>query len=321
MSLFSKRLTPNSEVAHHLLSWQGDTSPTGASVHLRLASALHALVLEGKNGALSDLYPPREVDDETLWSAIQDAFERDRDFILNWLKSPPQTNEIRRSAILIASCHLLSDRFSMPIVLSELGASAGLNLLIDRMALQIGDTCFAPEAPILTLRPEWSGPLPPLAPYHIQERAGTDINPLDPQRSDHLLRLMAYTWPDQPERLERLRLLAPNQKTQIANKWASHWLQKRLDHRYENALHLVYHTIAWQYFPHDEQEAAQKALSRAGQRATDKAPLARLSMEADGNTPSASLDLTLWPRGEKYHLGRVDFHGRWVNWFGNVNPK
>ena len=74
MSLFSKRLIPNSEASFFVVA--SDTSPIGASVLLRLASALHALVLEGKNAG--DLYPPREVDDETLWSAIQDAFERDR---------------------------------------------------------------------------------------------------------------------------------------------------------------------------------------------------------------------------------------------------
>ena len=91
---------------------------------------------------------------------------------------------------------------------------------------------------------------------------------------------------------------------------------KAFGSRYENALHLVYHTIAWQYFPHDER--AHKARA-AGQRATDKAPL-RVFQWGPMGMLSASLDLTLC-QGAKISLGRVDFHGRWVNWFGNVNPK
>jgi hypothetical protein len=37
-------------------------------------------------------------------------------------------------------------------------------------------------------------------------------------------------------------------------------------------------------------------------------------MEADEKSEGAGITLQIWPNGEKYNLGRVDFHGRWINW-------
>jgi hypothetical protein len=44
-------------------------------------------------------------------------------------KAPSQTNEVRRSAALIAGAQVALEHFQRPIALSELEASAGLNLM------------------------------------------------------------------------------------------------------------------------------------------------------------------------------------------------
>ena len=44
-------------------------------------------------------------------------------------KAPSQNNEVRRSAALIAGAQVALEHFQRPIVLSELEASAGLNLM------------------------------------------------------------------------------------------------------------------------------------------------------------------------------------------------
>ena len=63
------------------------------------------------------------------------------------------------------------------------------------------------------------------------------------------------------------------------------------------------------------QHACTKELEKAGARATTTSPLAHLAMEADEkNEGGAVITLQIWPKGEKYNLGRVDFHGRWINW-------
>jgi hypothetical protein len=95
---------------------------------------------------------------------------------------------------------------------------------------------------------------------------------------------------------------------------AAPWLAHRLAEPQPRRLHLVYHTVAWQYFPPETQDACLSALERAGARATPDAPLARLAMEADGLRDGAGLSLTLWPDGQTLALGRIDFHGRWLRW-------
>jgi hypothetical protein len=47
---------------------------------------------------------------------------------------------------------------------------------------------------------------PPLdAPLRVTSRAGCDPRPLDPRSEEGALTLTSYVWPDQVERLERLR--------------------------------------------------------------------------------------------------------------------
>ena len=45
-----------------------------------------------------------------------------------------------------------------------------------------------------------------------------------------------------------------------------------------------------------------------------RAPLAHLALEADTSDDGAPLTLQTWPGGTVTHLGRADFHGRWVRW-------
>ncbi len=305
-------LQSGSPVADAVLGWQGDPSPSADSVPLRLAGGLHALVLTGADPDLAAAYADPGTDPTRVALA---AIARHPDHLLNWLKSPPQTNEIRRSIVLIAAGHWLTARFGLPLVLSELGASAGLNLMWDHYALQAEGRTFGPDAAPLTLTPDWTGPLPPAAQPSVIARRGVDLNPLDPQADR--LRLLAYLWADQPDRLSRTAAaldLAGKVQPQVDRADAADWLDARLETRHPGALHLIYHTIAWQYFPPATQARAEAAMARAGAMATSDAPIARLGMEADGTTPGAAITLTLWPGGTTQSLGRVDFHGRWMDW-------
>lgn len=313
MAGLAEALAPGDPVADAVLGWTGDPSSRADSLPLRLAGGLHALVLSGHDPDLTAAYARPDADPT---AAALAAIQRHPATLLAWLASPPQTNEVRRSAVLIATAHWLTERFGLPLILSELGASAGLNLLWDHYALSTGGQTFSPVDPTLTLSPDWTGPLPPAATPHVIARRGVDLNPPDPLTDR--LRLLAYLWADQSDRIARTRAaldLAANLRPPVDRGDAGAWLQDRLADRQKGALHLVFHTVAWQYFPPETRATALAALDRAGATAIETAPLARLGMEADGTTePGAALTLTLWPEGQVIPLGRADFHGRWVNW-------
>ena len=157
MSGLAEGLQPGNPLTDHILELQGDQTSRAQALPLRLAGGLHALALSGQDAALAMAYADPQAD---VTAAALDAIARHPQTLLDWVAFPPQTNEVRRSAALIAAAHWLTARFGLPLVLSELGASAGLNLLWDHYALTIDDQIWGPARPTLTLTPDWRGPLP-----------------------------------------------------------------------------------------------------------------------------------------------------------------
>ena len=295
-------------VAARVLSWPGAVGPSGASVPLRLCGAPHGLVLEGVDPALARAYSAGEAGAPLLLAALDRHAAR----VMAWLDHAPQTNEVARAAVLIAAARHLAKQAPLPLVALELGASAGLNLNFAHYTLDPGATADTPGRVVLT--PDWRGVLPRAA-IHVEAAQGVDLNPLDPQRDG--IRLLAYCWPDQTARLLRLRAalaLAQIHPPRVQRGDAITFLEQALSRPRPGRLTLIYHTIAWQYFPADLQQRGEAMLDRAGARATPDAPLARLSMEADGGV-GAALSLQLWDgSARRWSLGRADFHGRWVSW-------
>lgn len=310
MGAFATMPWPAGPIRDRIFGWQGNITASGQSVPLRLAGALHALHLRGHDG-LAAVYPPMNASDADLWRAVSATLVSDADHIDSWLNNAPQTNEVRRSVTLIAVGHWLADRFGLPIRTSELGASAGLNLNWHRYAMVAGDAHFGAADAVLTLRPDWTGPLPPATAPQVVTQGGVDLNPLDPHAD--ALRLQSYLWPDQPHRLELTQAAIAAADTKVAQGDAIDWLKGRLPH-VAGQLHLIYSTVAWQYFPADKQQEGTALIAAAGAKATDNTPLAWFGMENDGSGRGAALTLRLWPGDLFFDLGRADFHGRWVRW-------
>ncbi|MCP9482682.1 DUF2332 family protein [Shimia sp. CNT1-13L.2] len=313
LRLLADHWPEDTALSRKLADWQGDIGPMAASLPLRVCGGLHALRLSGQDDGLDATYPPQSPDDAALWSAVDAALHRHDTFMCAWVDHAPQTNEVRRAAALIAGTALLADRYALPIRLSELGASGGLNLMFDHFALDINDTRLGPDGATVTLAPNWTGKTPPAATPTITERRGVDLNPLDAHDNGDALRLMAYLWPDQAERMARTRAAIALQDAPVDPSDAIDWLETRLPHQ-PGQMHLIYHTIAWQYFPPEAQARGTQLIEAAGAKATETTPLAWLRMEADGDTPGAGLSLRLWPGNHTIALGRIDFHGRWVDW-------
>ncbi|MGM0559514.1 MAG: DUF2332 domain-containing protein [Pseudomonadota bacterium] len=314
MVLLAENWPDDTALAGRFARWDGDLGPAGASLPLRVAGGLHALVLMGRDARLAASYPPNQVDDAQLCAAVLDALRKHDDFLCEWTERPPQTNEVRRSAVLIAAAHWLDARFGLPLQLSELGASAGLNLMFDRFALDIAGQRWGPQEAGVQLKPDWQGPLPPQAQPRITDRRGVDLTPLQVGQPEDDLRLIAYLWPDQPERLVRTRAAMALQEATIDRGDAADWLEARLASGQPDCLHLVFHTIAWQYFPPERQARGRDLLESAGRTARADSPLAWLAMEDDGASHGAAVSLRLWPGDLRLNLGRVGFHGQWIEW-------
>jgi len=316
MRLLAAHWPEGSEIDRKFAGFTGDIGPGGASLPLRIAGGLHALVLQGQDEALTTVYPPNDATDDALKAAVLEALHTHAEFLDHWCDSPPQTNELRRSATLIPAGHLLADRFGLPLMLSELGASGGLNLNWDRFALTVKGQTFGPPDLVLTLSPDWDGPLPPAVRPTVVSRRGVDLNPLDAKTPEGAQRLMAYLWPDQPERLLRTRAAIAAHDAVVDRGDAIDWLGPRLNAQAAGTTHMIYTTVAWQYFPKSAQDRGRAMIEAAGAAATEDKPLAWFSMESDGPSDGAALTMQIWPSGEVLTLGRASFHGVWVHWNG-----
>ncbi|MBV9835710.1 MAG: DUF2332 domain-containing protein [Alphaproteobacteria bacterium] len=116
-----------------------------------------------------------------------------------------QTNEPARCAVLLP----ILSRLPQPIALIEVGASAGLCLLPDFYGYDYGRRALAPrplsvEAPMFPCEASADTPLPDALPFVIW-RAGLDLNPIDATDREQAAWLETLVWPEQIERLARLR--------------------------------------------------------------------------------------------------------------------
>lgn len=299
-------------LARHLRDWPGDPGPAGASLPLRLCAALHGLVLDGRAPALARACAGEGDLDREVFVAVQGHEDR----ILEWIAVAPQTNEVARSAVLIAAGGFLAEQApGVRFDLLELGASAGLNLNFPIYILDTEHQNADLTGAALTLSPEWRGEGPPRARLPVGAREGVDLNPLDPRADGP--RLLAHVWADQQPRLARMRRaleIARRDPARVDRGCAGDWLAARLAAPAVQG-RLVFHTIAAQYFPAAVRARVEAALREGGARAGATRPLAHLSMELEDGA-AAALRLRLWQGGPSraWDLGRADPHARWIEW-------
>lgn len=315
--LCAEHLDDRVPVARAILGWRGDPTAHGDSVPLRLAGALHALARGADARGLGRLYPPAPATDDALWPAIRAALVAHEDVVRSYLETAPQTNEVMRSAALLPGLLEVAARTRLALALYEIGASAGLNLILDRYRYRFGDAAWGDPQAVVLLEPQWRGPLPPTdAPWSVASRQGVDLNPVDITSAEARNRLLSYVWPDQRERFERLEramatwLAAPQP---VARGDAADWLEvSSLRRAQAGVARVLFHSVAWSYFPDAVQRRIEALLREAGARATAAAPLAWLRFEL--TSQRAELRLTLWPGGTDELLARAHPHGSAVEW-------
>jgi hypothetical protein len=216
-----------------------------------------------------------------------------------------QTNEPGRCATLLPVLAGLPQ----PLALLEVGTSAGLCLLPDRYAYDYAGHRVGEADVVFPCRPEGAVPLPAAVP-RVAWRAGIDLAPVDITDPDDVAWLEALVWPEETDRLERLRAAIAITRRDPPRIVAGDLVERLPDVAAEaprDATLVVFHTAVLAYLAAERREELAR---RAGElRAT------WIACEAPGVLPAlggARRGFVLGVDGRR--VATCDSHGRWLRW-------
>ena len=151
-------------------------------------------------------------------------------------------------------------------------------------------------------------------------RLGCDPMPIDVTSTEGRLALTAYVWPDQTQRLERLRaaLAIAQEHPPVVRRMGAADFVERIALR-SGAITVLWHSVMWQYLSVQEQQRVDTRIEALGQAADeDGHRFAHLFLEPTRRTPERRHEflvvLTTWPGGERRILGKAAPHGLPVSW-------
>jgi hypothetical protein len=297
--------------------WQG--APLADALPLRIAGGLHALYLSDAQPELGGIYRGEAVDDVAL---VREAIAAHEAPLMAWLGGPPQTNEAGRSSNFAAAMLWLADQGLPPrFECVEIGSSAGINLMMDRYAYDLGGVRVGPAEPAMEFTPEWQGDPPPDREIEIASLKGCDVAPVDLTDPKQALRLKAYIWPEHAVRFDRMDAAieaASERAPNLVKMNAADFVEAELARPQEPGVtRVLMHSIVWQYVPKDQQARVTAAMEAAGSHATVDRPLAWIALEANRETHRHEMVVRYWPGGEEGRLlAEAHPHGAWVRWMG-----
>ena len=267
--------------------------PVHDALPLRLLGAVHRIALDGRAPALARRYASCGGDGGSI--AVDDflaVVESNRAEVERGLGEQVQTNEVGRSIVLRQLSSWLAGKGVNEFDLLEVGSSAGLNLNFDRL----GE--LAPDA------------------ARCVERRGSDPFPLDPSDDECAKRLLSFVWPDQIERLSRLRTaidVARRHPQSVSRASADDFLRAQLATESSRAT-VVFHSIVWQYLDPTVRDGVRAAIFENGGRRDSARPIVWARMEPAGET--ADVRVTIIDRdGRRDHvLATVGYHGQEFRW-------
>ncbi|RJQ72808.1 DUF2332 domain-containing protein [Pseudonocardiaceae bacterium YIM PH 21723] len=314
-----------------------ERDPQGSVPGLRLAGALHKLVLDGKAPELARHYPSvgGHPSLNSLWDDAEHALRAHAGELRARMRaSSMQTDEPGRNGPLFGGLLVAAERAAVaagrrtpfPIRLLEVGASAGLNLRPHRIAYRLPDGSLVGDlSSKMVLPTEWAGlPEADLSrPLAVIDRAGCDLHPVDVTTAEGRNHLSSFVNPDESARMQRLQDamdLAGADPVTVDPATGPEWLADRLAEAADGVLTVLWHSVVWQYLPIRDRASGRSLLADAAASATSLRPLGLLVYEARRVPRSAGgpyrfdLLLRLWPSGISLHLGSGDATGIPFTW-------
>ncbi|MDA8263116.1 MAG: DUF2332 domain-containing protein [Actinomycetota bacterium] len=227
------------------------------------------------------------------------------------LERRTQTNEPARCATILPALW----RLPQPLALIEVGASAGLTLLVDTYSYDYDGVLVAgtdPQAPTLSCHLGGPAPLPGGVP-EVVWRQGIDLNPLNPANDDDVRWLECLIWPGEDGRAQRLReavAAARRHPVTVRPGDLLDDLAMVVADAPRDATLVVFHTAVLAYVDVEKRAAFADALGAMG--------VTWLSNEAPGvldwlPTATDSGGFILVEDGRTI-LAETDPHGTWLRW-------
>ncbi len=309
------------------------TNPISDALGLRICGGLNYFAITNRNPRLKSEWPPICVnwDINRAWQIAKLAIGENFDWFEKFIESPPQTNEVRRSAAIFAGACVAINGFDGPIDVLELGASAGLNQSFDKFEYSLGGFRSRAKSSV-KIDSDWRGAdCPDLTDIQIRNRASCDQSPLDVFDKENELLLQAYIWPDQKARQERTIAaidIAKKNSIKVDKEDASVWIKERLFKRANDAMTIIFHSVFFNYPPNEVRQSIHDTIHAEIMNSQPNAPLVWLRFENYGslieNTNSNQftnqfvLDLVAKDfaasRTEHKILAKLDPHCRWIEW-------
>jgi hypothetical protein len=253
-------------------------------------------------GAAPDLarhYPSADGTPGDVWNVFRAVLEEHRDELRELIARPVQTNEVGRSASLLGGFLTVAQETHLQLRLLEIGASAGLNLRWDRYRYESNGWSWGALTSPVRFTDVFREATPEAVDCEIAERAGCDLAPVDPTTEEGRLTLLSYVWPDQVDRLGRLREALEVARTvpaTVERADAATWPEERLPDPPSGAATVVFHSIVFFYLDDAARARVRRLLEGAGAGATAGARLPCCSWRWN---PNASKSGSVCGRGNR----------------------
>lgn len=305
---------------------QDGQDPIRSALCLRLFGAVNRVAMSRSAAWLAAYYPVfgGETDTERVVPEFFDFLCGELDAVRQEMAVAVQTNEVGRAAPLSAAMNHVALATSLPLRLLEVGASAGLNLLLDRYFVDGGGRSWGPEASALRLAGHFTSGTPAAATLTVAQRRGCDLNPIDvhdPLAADVL---RSFVWPEHVGRARRLqaaldvaRELPP---LPIDACEASEWVAQHAD-LVPGHTTVIFHSIVMAYLDPAARERFVSRVRALGEEAAADRPLAWISLEpSDRDSGVIHLVCETWPTHRRTLLATTTPHGTDVRWEPQDQP-
>ncbi|MHB8287312.1 MAG: DUF2332 domain-containing protein [Caulobacteraceae bacterium] len=239
------------------------------------------------------------------------------------LERSTQTNEPARCATLLP----ILANLPQPLAIIEVGASAGLCLLLDFYGYNYDSCVIRPDTgvesfPVFSCKASSETPLPMRMPQ-IVWRAGLDLNPLDAADRDQSYWLETLVWPEQHRRLAGLRgalqVAAAQRPRLVQGSLTGDALPLLCQEAPKDATLIVFHTAVLAYVAeHAERQAfADTVTSLCPYWICNEAPRVMPAIAAHAGEPSQTDRFLLSVNGSP--VAWTEPHGAAIDWI--ANPK